>query len=481
MINSLQPIVTRIAYAKDPTASKVAVLKEMAKRCGKVRTETWHRYGSIAGLSRNSRDIRDEDWMRGAKLGLTTGLPARIWKSSLQDSIDDIGAYREAAVKQSARSVHKRYKRNIVEKKQLILKLYRGSWATDFYLRRLMRKNFRHGKTRVDNQIVLDSQSYRHFTHNGNGWIEITSLIPRKRLAIPLKTKDPITGTIRIILRDDQVEVHYQVEAENKPCGDRTLALDKGYSEVFTDQNGRRYGKNLGKILTEASDRRCQRGKRRSKIRAVRDKVLINNPAKAKRIEENNLGTKKLHRTNKRDRSTIKTEVRTAINTVVSRAKEIVVEDLSKPIQSKSKGRVWNRRLASWAKGEIQTGLEEVSQRSGASLVEVNASYTSQMHSRCGCLGQRKSNVFHCTLCGVVEDADRNAAGSILKRKDDPEIGRWSPYQEVKLILEERTRLRRTKLHLQDSSCNFKKPSTESESINTRSAVIRGHTFWGSV
>jgi hypothetical protein len=53
----------------------------------------------------------------------------------------------------------------------------------------------------------------------------------------------------------------------------------------------------------------------------------------------------------------------------------------------------------------------------------------------------------------VVEDADINAAGSILKRRDDLEIGRYTPYQKVKEILEKRTNHRRTKLHLQDSSC----------------------------
>jgi len=57
--------------------------------------------------------------------------------------------------------------------------------------------------------------------------------------------------------------------------------------------------------------------------------------------------------------------------------------------------------------------------------------------------------------CRVVEDADINAAGSILKRRDDLEIGRYTPYKRVREILEKRTNHRRTllNLHLQDSSC----------------------------
>jgi len=63
--------------------------------------------------------------------------------------------------------------------------------------------------------------------------------------------------------------------------------------------------------------------------------------------------------------------------------------------------------------------------------------------------------VFHCNICRVVEDADQNAAGSILKRRDDLEIGRYTPYKKVREILEKRTNHRRTlsNLHLQDSSC----------------------------
>ena len=446
-------LVTRIAYAKGLTCAKLDVLREMARRCGKVRKEAWHRYGSIAGLGRQPRDIRDEDWLRGGELGKSTDLPQTIWKASLQDTLDDINTYYAAATERAVKAVYKRCKSDKVEARKLSQKLNRKTWRKDSYLRRVMRKLFKHGKTQVDNQIVLLEANYKCFTYNGNPWIEVTSLTLRKRVAIPLSTKDKITGQIRLILREDQVEIHYCAEAKKGSCGTRTLALDKGYTEVFTDQNGRRYGNGLGKLLSEISDKRTQRGRQRSKLRALREKLLLKNPAKAQRILEHNLGTKKLTRTNRAYKSRIKTVVQTAVSTVVRRAKEIIVEDLSRPIKSKSRGKSWNRKLSSWVSGGMQKGLEQVSQRSGASLVEVNAAYTSQTHSRCGCLGQRKGNVFHCTLCRVVEDADQNAAGSILNRKDDLEIGRYTPYRKVKEILEKRTSHRRTKLHLQDSSC----------------------------
>jgi IS605 OrfB family transposase len=448
-------LVTRIAYAKGLTCAKLFVLREIANRCGRVRKEAWHRYGSIAGLVRSNYDIRDEDWVHGKELGKTTGLLSTVWRTTLLDVLADINTYYAAATEKAVKAVYKRCKSDKVEARKLSQKLNRKTWKNNAFLRRVMRKFFKHGKTQVDNQIVLDETSYKYFEFNGKSWIELISLTLRKRIAIPLSTRDKITGQIRVILRGDQVGIHYWVEAKKRPCGTRVLALDKGYTEVFTDQNGRRYGNGLGKLLSEISDKRMQRGRRRSKLRALRDKLLLKNPAKAQRILENNLGTKKFTRTNRVHEARVRTIVQTAVSTVVSRAKEIIVEDLSRPIKSKSRGKSWNRKLSAWVSGGIQEGLEQVSQRSGASLVEVNAAYTSQTHSRCGCLGQRKGNVFHCTLCGVVEDADQNAAGSILKRRDDLEIGRYTPYRKVREILERRTNHRRTlsNLHLQDSSC----------------------------
>ena len=59
--------VTRIACSKDLTASKYAALEEQARRLGVVRDEVWQRYGSIAGVKRSDRHIRDEWLAQGRK------------------------------------------------------------------------------------------------------------------------------------------------------------------------------------------------------------------------------------------------------------------------------------------------------------------------------------------------------------------------------------------------------------------------------
>jgi hypothetical protein len=47
-------------------------------------------------------------------------------------------------------------------------------------------------------------------------------------------------------------------------------------------------------------------------------------------------------------------------------------------------------------------------------------------NSCCGCLGKRNKDAFYCInqVCGVVLQADWNAAVNIKLRKNDPEIGR---------------------------------------------------------
>ncbi|MEU2638061.1 transposase, partial [Micromonospora fulviviridis] len=110
------------------------------------------------------------------------------------------------------------------------------------------------------------------------------------------------------------------------------------------------------------------------------------------------------------------------------------------------------RRLAAWTKGVTAEALKNVSERRGSALVHVNAAYTSQACHRCGRFGRRSGDRFHCTWCGVVWQADVNAAINILQRAGDPDIALHTPHQKVKQILQDRTDRHRTRLPVQDSS-----------------------------
>jgi hypothetical protein len=81
-----------------------------------------------------------------------------------------------------------------------------------------------------------------------------------------------------MILRNNRVEVHYQIDAETmrssaRPPGDRVLGVDKGYTEAFTDSDGEHHGDRLGELLAAESDHRAIKNTRRAKIRVIAEKL----------------------------------------------------------------------------------------------------------------------------------------------------------------------------------------------------------------
>ncbi len=464
--------VTRIAYSRNLNLGKYNQLNLIAKRLGKLRKEVWHRYGSISGVGLTHRQIRD-GWLAERR---NEDIPARLWKETLRDTFSDICLYREAA-KVKVRSAIAKRTYDSAERKRLFTLLKYDRWTEDSYqgesgcttafIRRMMRKYYKHGKTKVENQIVLDTGCYTAFERNGQAWIKVMGIFRGKRIAIPLDTNRLPEGTLRLIIRNGRVEVHYTVsslECSKMPCGEKEIGIDKGYSEVFTDSEGKIHGEYFGNLLSFESDYLKIKYQRRNKLKAITEVK----PHKCKNILKNNLGRQKLERRKQKHHLRVRDKVFKAVHSVVEKAKFIVCEDLSAQFQSKKRlKKDQKRRLSGWVKGLINEALTSVSQRRGSSLFFVNCAYRkplasvslaniSQMDSRYGVLlGHRNGEKFYC-FDRVVLDADENAARNILARKDDHEIQVWTPYDKVKSLLLERTEQFKKRLGLlnQDSSCS---------------------------
>ncbi len=430
--------VTRIVYSDDLNQAKYDALNEIAKRCGSIRTEVWRNYGSIGGLGARFRLVRD-GWIADKHVSI---LPQRIWRATLSDTLDDVKANREAAKEKVKRHIFRNI--NDKSKRQELLKQLKNDsvWMNNSYLRRLMRKYGKPGKNHTFNQIVLEPGSYKCFSHNGKNYIEVISLKRGKRIAIPVGTNYSITGQIRLILREGQVEIHYTIDnTDERVCGKKEIGIDKGYTEAFVDSEGEFHGKGLGEVLSKESDYLSNKYQRRNKIKAVLGKIEPKNPKKARRIKKHNLGRKKLNRRKKKHQAKVKTIVFTAVNRVVDKAETIVCEDLTKTFRSKSYGKNANRRLSGWIKGLMASAIDIVASRRGSRVVQVNPAYTSQICSKCGCLGKRTGDKFHCASgCRVAMHADLNAAINILARSYDKELHRWLPFAKVKQILLKRCR-----------------------------------------
>jgi IS605 OrfB family transposase len=448
--------VTRIAYCKNLNKSKLLQLQTFAKKLGQIRSEVWQRFGSIKGVGKKDRAVRDE-WL---KAGRTFDVPANAWKETLRDAMADIHANRESA-KVKARRAISICKNDSLEKKELFRLLVIDKWTEKTALRRIMRKACPRGHNRTHNQIIVRSDDYTVFTLKDTVWIKISGLEKGKRIALPLTTTHPPSGTLRLIIKDYVIEVHFSIEVEQTVNhGTETLGIDKGYTEAFVDSSGERYGQALGEALTEESDSLKIKYQRRNKIKSIAEKKTH----KKQTILKNNLGRKKLIKRKVKKQFQIKDIIHKAVHKLVDKAKTIAAEDLTAPMVGKKLFKDASRRLSSWTKGVIANALELISQRRGSTLVLVNAAYTSQVDSRNGALiGERKGDSFHC-YDGEVLDADINAALNNLARLNDPEIDRWTPYKKVKAILLERTK--RLGLLNQDSSCSDTSLSTESELPN---------------
>jgi len=423
--------VTRIFYSEKLTASKLAELRHIADLLGRVRIDVWNRFGSISGVNKGHREIRNE-WVASKYI---KDIPARLWKATVIDTHGDIKAYRAAAADKAKKRVFKKHTDQMI-RRCLCRALNNGEWVEDAYLRRLMRKYFKHGHTHVNNQIILDTGCYTWFEKGGRGWLSVQGMTRGKRIAIPLSTNHPVQGTIRLIVKD-VVEVHHLITSEGRPCGTGEIGIDKGFTEAFIDSDGDTHGEGLGKQITSNSNKLKDIYKGRNKLYGV----AINKPHKADNIHTNNLGRKKLDARKKKHEVLLQDIVYKAANSVFDKAELVAVEDLTSPIQSrKYLGKNQNRRLSAWVKGKLAEALENVSVRRRASIVLVNAAYTSQTCSLCGSFGTRKGDSFYCTRCGVELHADQNAAKNVLARTHDQQIGRWTNFKEVKSILLERIR-----------------------------------------
>ncbi len=454
--------VTRILYSHKLNQGKLEQLQAQARLLGLVRSEVWQRFGSVSGVKLRDRTIRDQ-WMKEKR---NFGVSANAWKETLRDAMADIKAYREAAKDKVKQAIRVRTSDD-KELKRLYTLLKRDNWQNDHFLRRQMRKHFKHGENHTHNQIIIRSDMCKTFELNGQCWLKVPGLVPRQVICIPLKTTiDHVpSGTLRLIIRQGKIEVHYQQEVEVlQSCGDEMVGIDKGYTEAFVDSDNARYGEGLGKLISKESDFLNKKYRNRNKLRAIARKK----PHKRAAIEKNNLGRQKLDKRQDIQVTKLRTLIFTATHRLIDKAGMVVAEDLTSPIASKTHyGKNTNRRLNQWVKGILAEALDTISKRRCSSLHLINAAYTSQMDSfNQGLLtGTRKGDKFY-RENGEVVQADYNAARNILARLDDQEIGRWMNFKKVKFILQERTDRYRLELTNPGSSYTLGNRSlTECEEI----------------
>jgi transposase len=78
----------------------------------------------------------------------------------------------------------------------------------------------------------------------------------------------------------------------------------------------------------------------------------------------------------------------------------------------------WGKKNQHWCVGYLLNKIEQLSEENDVRLTQVNAAYTSQICSICDFVDKNSRNYqgFLCTNCGIMMDADHNAAINIYNR-----------------------------------------------------------------
>ncbi|WP_369084382.1 zinc ribbon domain-containing protein [Ferrimicrobium acidiphilum] len=295
-------------------------------------------------------------------------------------------------------------------------------------------------------------------------YVKVVSSTPHKRIWLPLSGISRVSGNIRVVLDEEHkrafIHVIYDVAPLAAPTGS-AVALDWGITEVCTDEDGAHHGEEYGPALTFMTERRNKTGKARNRLYALSKRDA--GSKRTKHIASNNLSTKKQQARTRRAKAQLKTISGAAIKEVVygegnrtrarrrvpqlpsQRPREIIIEDLSH-LRGKARSKKISRLCSSWARDENKERITVHAYVGGSGIQTVNAAYTSQTcpDPTCGYVHRdnRHGDVFHCRNpyweCNWQGDVDHVAAMNIKSRIKDRQISRFTPYTEVKKILDER-------------------------------------------
>ena len=311
------------------------------------------------------------------------------------------------------------------------------------YVRRLTRQCKRTPPTiKKSRSVRFDANCYDLYEHKGRQYIKLMSLIPGKRISIPLLGNTPISGTITLVLSEDHVDLHISQELKKQSLPETpSEAVDFGYTEVMTDTQGIRYGTQFGTTLNQASEHRHQKMQKRHQLHAIEKKKRTSNPKQARRLRKYNLGKKKQHSTTECFNATLEKEINTAINQIIQTKNPsiLITEDLHHTF-TYDKSKRMNRKLTSWLRGKLQERIAFKALAEGFRHEQVNPAYGSQSCPHCEFV-DRKNRIgesFQCLHCGHEDISDRIAALNYARRFGDPEIGLYTPYRQVKTILLDR-------------------------------------------
>src|SRR3990170_5601866 len=248
--------------------------------------ESWLRYFdrwkniSFLGKPRLVRDEKIKEKYRSPY-----GLQARHWKLALTDAIETWDKYWKSLFvivrSHVARNSHlsedeKHYAYWLLKGYDQFSQMMQGEYPIPPFslpvpslkrgasaLRRLLKKHKKNPpQLKRKRSVRFDADCYSSFEHNNRWYVSLMSLIPGKRIVLPLFGQAKVSGTITLVQKDERLDLHVSCPLKPKKNASSAIeAVDFGYTEVMTDTEGKRYGTVFGKHLTKISEWLHQKGK----------------------------------------------------------------------------------------------------------------------------------------------------------------------------------------------------------------------------
>jgi putative transposase len=384
------------------------------------------------------------------------------------------------------------------------------------YLRRVVRRQ--RGEqpcVKLERAFTLDANMYDLRTSAGGTQVlAITSLVPRRRIRVPLTGHTAMRGNIRIVLDEQKrrVQVHYTadikpakrqlaavtevVDAAHSPkqedsqeTSEVVVAVDAGLSEVFTDEAGNRYGTGLGRLIYDESDRILAKNRRRNKLYQLAEKhSRQGRHQKARNIRRLNLGQKKQKAQRRRNQIELERQINTALNQLFHQRQPTILVTEKLDLRGKAKSKRLSQQVSLWPRGILQERIDFKALAAGCRREQVNPAYTSQMCPYCGFVNgkNRHGDRFKCLNCCLArgardheQGADRVAAMNLKARRTDPDISLWTPKERVKIILLDRFAASHDAQHSEVAACRLETAKPEERTMraaNGGAGTVTGRT-----
>lgn len=441
----------------------------IAKEFITVKNYVYSRYSGINSLlilSSYKKEIRDI-WVKNG-FAKQWGLPARYWKMALDEAVANIKTEWTNTKNRVKQAVY--HNSNITEDEiryiLYILKcdsilfsiLTRKTFNTpeklkelkirEKYILNLIRRYIRKYKGSIPHSykaksFMIDADMYEYRLRDNKLYLYIQGITRNQRIEVELKDKNIHKGNLRLIIKDNAIEVqkakNINVKA-NRTGEEKIIGIDKGYICLIATSDNKFYGEHLNDYLSVESERlnkvNAERNRKWSLMKKYEEEGNIR---KSENIKNFNLGRVKYNINKLKFDSRVKSYINKELDRFIREDKpsEIIVEDLTFANYYKDYPAHIKRKLSRWIKGYIEERIEYKCELYSIARTIINPAYTSQVCHKCGEFGERNNKIFKCLSCGIF-DADYNASNNIKLRKYDKEISLYTPYRKVKEILMKR-------------------------------------------